>query len=348
MKRVGATVSLGLALALGACSSDGGTAWAAPELPMVRRQGYRIAVLPFTVSAPEDDFLIPEPGALGNVLSLGGLSNDAPPRHVAAHLLRRGIVWTLADSPFDVMALWVTDTELSHQQIDPNATSPEQIAKALGVDGVLYGDVTAWNRSYYGVESYLTAGLSLRLVDGASGRTLFEGSHTEQIAAGVTGGPTAVVSAGTEPVSGLDGGKLVTAGRKLVRHLAGQLSGREPRVMMTPEAGGGISPTLSFVSVAPDRDGMLVPGDRIRVIAIGTPGSDVRFSLGHYQTAIPMPAVAVAKDPRGDRATYVGTYVVQAGERLSPTRVEVSIEKLGLRQTRFVREPRVSISDAPK
>ena len=54
-----------------------------------------------------------------------------------------------------------------------------------------------------------------------------------------------------------------------------------------------------------------------------------------------MPMITMHEDPRGNRATYVGSYVVQEGERLSASRVVVTIEKLGLRNSRHIFSPQI-------
>jgi len=44
--------------------------------------------------------------------------------------------------------------------------------------------------------------------------------------------------------------------------------------------------------------------DGVEVVAVGTPGSEVRFDIGSLRTRVPMLETAVVTDPRGDRATW--------------------------------------------
>jgi len=66
-------------LALAACTGVAATNHAEPELEGLRSAGYRIAVMPFTVTAPADGFLGATLGPVGELLSLE-TSEEAPMR----------------------------------------------------------------------------------------------------------------------------------------------------------------------------------------------------------------------------------------------------------------------------
>ncbi|HLQ37250.1 MAG TPA: hypothetical protein VK348_05600, partial [Planctomycetota bacterium] len=68
------------------------------------------------------------------------------------------------------------------------------------------------------------------------------------------------------------------------------------------------------VALAAPHPGPFHAGDRIEVIAAGTPGCDVRFDLGRMRVGVPLEQQSVVPDPRGDRAFYQGHYVLQGGE----------------------------------
>ena len=63
------------------------------------------------------------------------------------------------------------------------------------------------------------------------------------------------------------------------------------------------------------------------MVAVGTAGVEARFDLGRYRVGVPMVEVKRLGDERGDRSTYVGTYVVQPGEQLPATPVYVSLRR---------------------
>ncbi|MBK8978701.1 MAG: hypothetical protein IPM29_22615 [Planctomycetes bacterium] len=324
------------AFVLASCASSDVELRADPALPRLRAQGYRIAVVPFAVSAPEEGLLTDALGAVGDVLSLEAGGGGLPMRARLGELMRAQVIGWLGRSDFEVVEPWATDTALAHhgwsaaEERDPSR-APE-VAAALQVDGVLYGDVVAWNRGYYVVESTAEVGLRLELVDGSTGRSLFETTRIESDAAGLTGGPTGFVSAGTEPIAGLRGSTLRDLARAASRGAAIDLAGGDVGTDERPAD----APRLSFVSVALPHSGPLVAGDRVDVLALGAPGCNVCFDLGVLRRDVPMLETARHADPRGERASYAGHYVVQAGDAARGLPVFATI--------RGQRESRVSAS----
>lgn len=63
------------------------------------------------------------------------------------------------------------------------------------------------------------------------------------------------------------------------------------------------------------------------MVAISTGGARATFDIGSYRTDIPMIPTATVADPRGDRTTWVGRYVVEEGEHLAPTPVLVHVQR---------------------
>jgi hypothetical protein len=314
--------------ALAACTGVSVQKREDPRLPQLRAMGLRIAVMPFSVSAPDDAFLT---GSLAPVGQLFALEGDAglPDRRALGKILRGDVVAWLRQGSFDVVEPWVSDTQVAHGGLAAGMRDPSQagaIARLLQVDAVLFGDVTRWNRSYYVLQSVAEVGLRLELRE-SNGTELFETERTEQIGSGITGGPTGFVSAATEPLAGLRGSQLRDLMRSTARDAALDLNGGSLGAMAGP-----LAPRLSFVAVQRQHDGPFLPGERIDVIAVGTPDCEVRFDLGRLRTGVPMLPTARQADPRGDRATYEGHYVVQAGDRAADLPVYCAIRREG--QTR--------------
>jgi len=318
---------LGLAavLTFAACTGVAEQHHAAPELTQLRAAGYRIAVLPFTNSAPEDGFLAGSLAPVGELLSLEG-GGDVPMRDRLPELLRGDVHAWLQQTEFDVMDPWRVATQLDHagftreQQRDPERAA--ELARALQVDGVVLGDVRRWNRSYYVVQSVVEVGLHLELIDGGTGKPLFTTTRTETIGSGVTGGPTGYVSAATEPLAGLRGSHLRYLTRSVTRHAVTDLNGG-----MLGTQPGPSSPRLSVVALAQQHDGPFREGERVDVIAVGTPDCDVRFDIGRLRCEVPMQQTNVDDDARGARATYLGHYVVAAADAARELPVTCTIQR---------------------
>ena len=329
--RVAAITLFGLA----ACSGTSVSRREDPQLPALRAGGYRIAVMPFAVSAPDDDFLAASLAPVGQLLSLEVTAGNLPVRERLAAETRSTVVAWLQQGAFEVVEPWVTDTQVAHAGLAAAMQTPgraAEVARILQVDGVLYGDVHRWNRSYYAVQTVVEAGLRLELIDGGSGRSLFSTERTESVGSGLTGGPTGFVSAATEPVAGLRASHLRELTRSVARAAVVDLNGGDLAGEVSPQA-----PRLHLIAPARTHDGPFVAGDRIDVIAVGTPDCDVRFDLGRLRTGVPMQQVAVQPDPRGDRATYAGYWIVQPGEQADGLPLLCTIRRQGERKVQASR-----------
>jgi hypothetical protein len=304
---------------------------AEPELEPLRAGGYRIAVMPFTVSAPEDGFLIESLAPVGELLVLED-GQARPMREQLGELLSNDVVAWLQQSEFEVMDAWYAGTRLGHAGYSladkQERKRVQELAKALEVDGILFGDVRAWNRSYYVVQSIAEVRLQIELIDGGTGKSLFTTDRTETIGSGITGGPTGYVSAATEPLAGLRGSHLRSLTRSVTRNVVTDLNGgalgNQP---------GPTSPRLSVVALAKEHDGPFRQGERVDVIAIGTPGCDVRFDVGRLRIDVPMRQTAMNEDTRGDRATYLGHYVVDTPDLARELPVLCTIQRSATRRT---------------
>ena len=270
-------------------------------------------------------------GPVGEVLALEQSGRERG-RIEVADSLRGDIVAWLRQSPFEVVEPWVSDTQLAHVGLDRAGMADPQnaarIAAALQVDGVLFGDVERWNRSYYVLQSTAEVGLHLELRD-RDGTELFATTRTETLGSGVTGGPTGYGSLISAPVQGLSGNTLRELSRQIARSAALDLGGAQPDAEPSP-----LLPRLSVVSLVRRHDGPVQPGERIDVLAVGTPDCDVRFDVGRLRSGVPMRAVATTDDARGARTTYEGHYVVQPTDPVAEVPVYVTIERTGQRGTR--------------
>lgn len=321
----------GLLLATAACTGISSTHNAEPELAQLRAVGYRIAVMPFLASAPEDGFLAASLAPVGELIALEGPSSK-PMRERIGDLLRDDVIAWLQQSEFEVMDPWYAATRLAHAgytqaQLQEPARASE-LAQILEVDGIVFGDVRRWNRSYYVVQSTVEVALHLELIDGASQKQLFTTDRTETVGSGLTGGPTGYVSAATEPLAGLRGSHLRTLTRSVARHAVMDLNGG-----MLGNQPGPTSPRLSVVALAKEHDGPFRMGERVDIIAVGTPDCDVRFDVGRLRIEVPTRQTMRTADPRGDRATYLGHYVVDAADLASELPVMCTIQRGAARRT---------------
>jgi TolB-like protein len=322
-------------LGAAACTGVDAMSRSAPELASLRSMGYRVAVLPFAVSAPEDGFFAEALAPVGDVLALEN-SRERPMRAQLGDQMCSDVVAWLQQSDFEVVDPWHVATQLGHAgMLAPEHHTPANLralARAVGADGVVFGDVRRWNRSYYVVQTVVEVGLRLELHDAASGEVLFATDRTEQVGSGLTGGPTGYVSAVTEPIAGLRGSHLRTLTRSVARHAVADLNGGE--------LGNDVGPTtprLAVVALATEHEGPFRLGERVEVIAIGTPDCDVRFDVGRLRTAVPARQTERHDDPRGARATYVGHYIVAPGDNAEDLPVTCTVQRGTARRSVAIR-----------
>jgi hypothetical protein len=310
-RRTFAALLLGLATA---CTTSTTHTVAAPEFAPLRAAGLRVAVLPFTVSAPEDGFLSAALAPVAQVLALEAGGPDLM-RARLGDRLRGDLVKWLQRGDLRLVDPWHSDTALGHAGWSPQAmqdrTRAAEAARLLQVDAILYGDVTRWNRDWYVVQSTVAVAVAIELRH-QDGRVLFTADRLERIGSGVTGGPTGYVSALTEPIAGLKASHLEGLTRAVARGLAMDLGADGSDGDARRHA---LAPHLSVVAPAFPHAGALRAGDRLEVTAIGTPDCEVRFDLGRLLVGVPMAQVAVDASGRSARATYRGYYVVPAAGR---------------------------------
>ncbi|MEO6593694.1 MAG: hypothetical protein ABIP94_02955, partial [Planctomycetota bacterium] len=325
------TAPLLLMLLLASCTGIAAESHAEPELERMRAVGYRIAVMPFKNSAPEEGFLTSSLAPVGELIALEG-GGGGPTRDKIGSMLHDDIVAWLQQSEFEIMDPWTVATLLDHSMFTlENQQDPARaadLARTLSVDGILFGDVQRWNRSYYVVQSTAEVALHLELIDGGSKKRLFRTERTESIGSGLTGGPTGYISAATEPLAGLRGSHLRYLTRSVARHAVTDLNGG-----MLGTQPGPMSPRLSVVALAKEHAGPFRIGERVDVIAVGTPDCDARFDIGRLRVDVPMRQTARHADPRGDRATYLGHYIVDAADVAKDLPLMCTIQRGSARRT---------------
>lgn len=167
--------------------------------------------------------------------------------------LRAHVAAALQESPFDLVELQRIDGVLkAHGWQEGESVSEAaalgEVAEALDADLLLRGTVTKWGRSYLIVQSWVTAGMKLELIDPISGEVIWAQERANRRHAGILKGPTGYKSIATSPITGLKGSHLERVGQHLARAMAEDLS-RAPAVLayaserVAPKLAGGAGPS---------------------------------------------------------------------------------------------------------
>ncbi|HYE94286.1 MAG TPA: GNA1162 family protein [Terriglobales bacterium] len=267
-----------LVLLLSSCATTGGVVTDVPAATELPRS---LAVLPFVPLGERED---------------------------EARVLARMIYGSLSATSYDVIKPQVVEERLVRAGLaDPRALaakSPAELAKLLDVDGLVYGEMTHYDRIFLGIYAQIAAGGSIKLVDARSGRTLFERAEVERSHTG--GLPTDALGAAIQVVKSalkLREIELIRACDDLVRSL---LKG-----VPTPPAHEARRPP-AFTHVVSDGAGRLLKtGDVVTVIAHGAPGVVGSFDVLPLGKNLPLEETTPG--------VYTGRYAVKPGDTSKET-----------------------------
>lgn len=237
-----------------------------------------------------------------------------PEKEEQARVLTSMIYGALSATPYDVLKLQVVEERLARAGLaDPavaNAKPPAELAKVLGVEGIVYGELTHWDRIYLAVYSQVAAGGHVRLVDARSGQTLFERKEVSRTHEG--GLPTNPMSAAITVIQTA----LKLREIELIRACDDLVRGLTKGVPVPPADTARRPPALTNV-VADGKDRLLKTGDVVTVIAQGQQGVIGSFDV------VPV-AKGLAMEETGE-GVFVGRYTVKPGDNGKETYVVVRL-----------------------
>jgi hypothetical protein len=217
--------------------------------------------------------------------------------------LHRMVYGSFSAMPYDVVKPQVVEERLVRAGLgDPREVAkrePAEIAKILRVDGLVYGELTHWDRLFLGIYSQVAAGGRIKLVDARDGRVLFERAEVERTHEG--GLPTDALSVAIQIVQSawnLREIELVRACDDLVRSLLKGVPAPPVLEARRPPA---------FANVLSNGAGrILKAGDVVNVVAQGQPGV-----IGSFDVTPIAKNLALEETSEG---LYVGRYAVKPGD----------------------------------
>lgn len=249
----------------------------------------RVAVLPFAEVDSTGAFLDSDPNLLIDKVAVVSQELSEKPRS----LVRKLVQAELEETALDILAPSLINSKLHHTEYsDSNldfilpkihATSAQSFCPAVfDCDAVLYGKVTRWDRSYYGIQSSTTVGLELKLISARDGRVLFEGRAEDSDSRGITKVPTGFSDLVLEPIKGLDNEITVKLAQRVVSKLLEPL-----KASAKPEYHATVPPSI----YAAAHTGAINQSMRERGLSVMLVGSRKRaatFSIGQVITNVPM------------------------------------------------------------
>lgn len=280
----------------------------------------RVAVLPFIqvdkngqIIEPDNDFLIDDISLVSSKL-----------KETPAVYVKKLVQNELRSSGLDIISPGTIESNLAHNGFDDMSKVPpialnkvhqadprDLCSKLFSCDAVLYGKITRWDRSYYGLETVNALAIELRLVSGKDGSVLFSSSAEDSDRRGITKGPTGFSDLLIEPVKGLDNQIILDLAQRVVRKMLAPL-----KVENRPEFLNS-SPPAIYASAHDAPGGKLKKGQPLTVVAFGSANDAASFSIGNIIENIPM----VEKE----KGHYIGKYFPLPNESFEDQDVYVAL-----------------------
>lgn len=292
-----------------------------PELYFNPSEPIRIAVLPFAQVDNTGAIIDEDPNLLiDNVALVSSKLNQRP-----AQLMQDLVQSELAQASLDLVPPPIVDALLHHSPYEVVGSKPLRLDVArlmkadpktlcssiLSCDAVLYGTVTRWDRSYYGIESVATVGLDLKLVSAKTGKLLFKTSARDSDSRGLSKGPTGFSNLVIEPLQGLDNEIITDLARTMVSKAIAPLTGRDrPEFLSAP------APIIIAASHSA-RSGTLPAKGRLIVVVYGSPGMAGSFDIGQAIQGVPL--------VERSKGHYIGEFIPLASDSFSQATVSTSL-----------------------
>ncbi|MCX7982312.1 MAG: DUF799 family lipoprotein [Syntrophales bacterium] len=224
-----------------------------------------------------------------------------------AQAVRRGFYNHFSSLPFKDMELARVDYLLEKAGLtDPaeiNKKSPQELGKILGVDAIVYGEISNFDKLFAVMYSQVAVGAKIKMYDTKSGELLWTGEHTVRIhEGGLSTTPIGIVATIVATAMNVRDIQLLRACDDLFRDMV--------KTIPTPTLAEALKPPVIQLLVQDTKNEPKKAGDLIRVVIQGTPKMRAFFDIGDYKKHIDMEEQA---DTPG---VYVGTYKVVPGDNV--------------------------------
>lgn len=219
--------------------------------------------------------------------------------------VRRGFYNHFSSLPFKDMELYRVDNTLRKAGLtDPEAiskTSPQELGKLLGVDAVVFGEISNFDKLFAVMYSQVSVGAEVKMYDTKTGNFLWSGKNVvRKHEGGISTNPIGIVATVIATAMNVRDIQLLRANDDLFRDMVKTIPVPHIAEMMRP-------PVITLLT----QDSKGLPkkaGDEIKVVIQGTPKMQAYFNIGDYKKNIDMQEV----EPGG----YYGVYKVVPGDNI--------------------------------
>jgi len=220
--------------------------------------------------------------------------------------VRKGFYNHFSSLPFKDMELYRVDNLLRKAELtDPEIIfkkTPQEMGKILGVDAVVYGEISNFDKLFAVVYSQVSVGAEIKMYDTATGNFLWSGKHTVRIhEGGISASPVGLIATVIATAMNVRDIQLLRACDDLFRDMV--------KTIPVPAVAEALRPPVITLLTQDSKNLPKKAGDEIRVIIQGTPKMQAYFSIGDYKKNIDMQEI----EPGG----YLGVYKVLPGDNVN-------------------------------
>ena len=222
--------------------------------------------------------------------------------------VRRGFYNHFSSLPFKDMELYGIDDLLKKANLtDPEQiqkTDPRKLGEILGVDAVVFGEISDFDKLFAVVYSNVSVGAELKMYDARTGHFLWSGQHVVRIhEGGFATTPIGIIAVVIATAVNVRDIQLLRACDDLFRDMV--------KTIPTPPLAAAFRPPVISLLVQDTKNLPRKAGDEIRVVMQGTPRMRAEFAIGEFKKRIPM------QEQEGQPGAYLGVYRVVPGDNVT-------------------------------
>jgi len=220
--------------------------------------------------------------------------------------VRKGFYNHFSSLPYRGMKLYTADNILRKAGLTDtetiNKTSPEELGKILGVDAVIYGNISDFDKLFAVVYSSVSVGAEIKMYDTKTGNFLWSGRHVARIhEGGISTTPVGIIATVVATAMNVRDIQLLRACDDLFRDMV--------KTIPVPTMAEALQPPVISLLTQDAKNMPKKAGDEIKVVIQGTPKMQAYFEIGEFKRNIDMQEV----EPGG----YLGTYKVIPGDNVT-------------------------------
>ena len=213
------------------------------------------------------------------------------------NIVRRGLYNHISSLPFKDMEIFQTDTRLKNAGLLKTEmirqlieTNPKKLKSILGVDAVVTGDVTHFDRIYAGVYSQVAVGCEVKMWDLNNGKLLWRAKHVSRAhAGGISLNPLGILLSAAASVWNMRDTEMLSQTDELFREIVSTID-----MPATDLISQQAPPRIDLFS-AVGTGQPFTAGKEVVFRLVGDPDCKAYVDLGDFRSAIPLGPVSPAK-----------------------------------------------------